>query len=84
MQPRPLPVAIAAGAEQICRCSRGAAVFRVVLPMLKPGVFAGFFYAFIVSFGDVPVAIFLTDHTTTSLPVAIFQSLQLVVPSGRR
>jgi putative spermidine/putrescine transport system permease protein len=63
-------------AAQICGCSRSAAFFRVALPLLKPGVFAGFFYAFIVSFGDVPVAIFLTDENTTTLPVAIFQSLQ--------
>jgi len=63
-------------AAQICGCSRSAAFFKVVLPLLKPGVFAGFFYAFIISFGDVPVAIFLTNETTTTLPVAIFQSLQ--------
>ncbi|HUI18911.1 MAG TPA: ABC transporter permease [Alphaproteobacteria bacterium] len=49
---------------------------RVLLPMLKPGVFAGFFYAFIVSFGDVPIAVFIASGGFVTLPVEIFQSLQ--------
>jgi putative spermidine/putrescine transport system permease protein len=49
---------------------------RVLLPMLKPGLFAGFIYAFIVSFGDVPIAVFLASGGFVTLPVAIFQSLQ--------
>ena len=44
--------------------------------MLKPGLFAGFFYAFIVSFGDVPIAVFLASGNFVTLPVAIFQTLQ--------
>jgi putative spermidine/putrescine transport system permease protein len=40
-------------------------------------VFAGFFFfAFIVSFGDVPVSVFLTSGGTAPLPVEIFQTLQ--------
>jgi putative spermidine/putrescine transport system permease protein len=49
---------------------------RVLLPMLKPGFFAGFFYAFIVSFGDVPIAVFIASGGFVTLPVEIFQSLQ--------
>jgi putative spermidine/putrescine transport system permease protein len=49
---------------------------RITLPALKPGVFAGFFFAFIVSFGDVPVSVFLTSGGTAPLPVEIFQTLQ--------
>jgi putative spermidine/putrescine transport system permease protein len=52
-------------------------VFRnILLPALKPGFFAGFFYAFIVSFGDVPIAVFLASGNFVTLPVAIFQTLQ--------
>jgi len=54
-----------------------AAVFRrVLLPMLRPGLFAGFFYAFIVSFGDVPISIFIASEKMTPLPVEIFSTLQ--------
>src|SRR5262249_6753331 len=49
---------------------------RITLPALKPGVFAGFFFAFIVSFGDVPVSVFLGSGGTVPLPVEVFQTLQ--------
>jgi putative spermidine/putrescine transport system permease protein len=37
---------------------------------------AGMFYAFIVSFGDIPVALFLVSGWRTTLPVEIFQDMQ--------
>jgi putative spermidine/putrescine transport system permease protein len=49
---------------------------RVLLPLIKPGVFAGFFYGFIVAFGDVPIAVFLAAGKFVTLPVEIFQTLQ--------
>lgn len=63
-------------AARICGCSHASGFFRVVLPMLKPGLFAGFFYSFITSFGDVPIAVFLSNDQTTTLPVAMFQALR--------
>jgi len=51
--------------------------FRLVtFPSIRPGLLAGTFYAFILSFGDVPIAIFLTGPNTTTLPVQIFQDMQ--------
>ena len=49
---------------------------RVTLPVIRPGIVAGGLYAFIISFGDVPVAVFLAGPGVTTLPVEIFQSLQ--------
>ncbi|HYC14104.1 MAG TPA: ABC transporter permease subunit, partial [Stellaceae bacterium] len=49
---------------------------RILLPVLKPGIFAGLFYAFIVSFGDVPTAVFVASGEFVTLPVEIFQTLQ--------
>ena len=49
---------------------------RITLAALKPGLFSGFFYAFIVSFGDVPVSVFLATGGAVPLPVEIFQTLQ--------
>ncbi|WP_291820674.1 hypothetical protein [Bosea sp. (in: a-proteobacteria)] len=43
---------------------------------MKPGLFSGFFFAFIVSFGDVPVSVFLVSGGVSPLPVEIFQTLQ--------
>lgn len=54
----------------------------VTLPALRPGLLAGMFYAFILSFGDVPIALFLVGPTTTTLPVQIFQDMQFDFQPG--
>jgi len=50
---------------------------RVTLPVIAPGVFAGAVYAFMVSFGDVPISLFLAGPDTVTFPVAIFHSMEL-------
>lgn len=49
---------------------------RVTLPLIMPGVYGGAVYAFIISFGEVPVALFLGGAGATTLPVEIFSSIQ--------
>lgn len=49
---------------------------RVTLPVLMPGVYAGALYAFMVSFADVPVSIFLTAPGYQTYPVEIFYALE--------
>ncbi|MBM3601498.1 MAG: ABC transporter permease [Alphaproteobacteria bacterium] len=49
---------------------------RVTLPAMKPGLFVGLFYSFIISFGDVPVTVFLAGSGFVTLPVEIFHTLQ--------
>ena len=55
---------------------RWTTFWEVTFPVIRPGVMAGLFYAFIVSFGDVPVALFLATGPWTTLPVRIFQDMQ--------
>lgn len=50
--------------------------FRVTLPVIMPGVYAGALYAFMVSFQDVPIAIFLTAPGFVTYPVEIFFALE--------
>jgi ABC-type spermidine/putrescine transport system permease subunit II len=50
---------------------------RVTLPVILPGLFAGASYAFMVSFGDVPVSLFLAGPDMTTFPVAIFHSMDM-------
>ena len=52
------------------------AFFRVTLPVIMPGVYAGALYAFMVSFSDVPVAIFLSAPGFVTYPVEIFFALE--------
>lgn len=54
--------------------------FRAVtLPLLRPGLAAGGLFAFITSFDNVPVSIFLTGVAHTTLPVKIFTAIEFGV-----
>lgn len=49
----------------------------VTLPLLLPGILSGAFFAFLVSFDDVPVALFMGGGpTTTTLPLKILSSIE--------
>ena len=48
----------------------------VTLPLVWPGVLAGWLFAFIVSFGELNTALFLTGPGVTTLPIEIFSYLQ--------
>jgi putative spermidine/putrescine transport system permease protein len=50
--------------------------FRVTLPVIWPGLVSGWFFAFIVSFGELNTALFLTGPGRTTLPIEIFSYLQ--------
>jgi putative spermidine/putrescine transport system permease protein len=56
--------------------SRRSAFRRVTLPGIASGVYAGGLYAFIVSFGDVPVSIFLVSGDRTTFPVELFYAME--------
>jgi putative spermidine/putrescine transport system permease protein len=49
---------------------------RVTLPMIRPGVLAGAFIAFMSSFDNVPVSLFLRDARTDMLPIRMWQDLE--------
>lgn len=49
---------------------------RVTFPMIRPGVVAGALFAFVISFDNVPVSIFLVDANTTTVPLAIISYLE--------
>ena len=48
----------------------------VTLPLVWPGVLSGWLFAFIVSFGELNTALFLTGPGVTTLPIEIFSYLQ--------
>jgi putative spermidine/putrescine transport system permease protein len=47
----------------------------VTLPMLKPGIFAGALYAFMISFAEVPISVFLAGSRMVTFPVEVFNSM---------
>jgi putative spermidine/putrescine transport system permease protein len=50
--------------------------FKITLPLIKTGVIAGALFAFIMSFDNFAVSIFLTGPTTETLPIVIFMHLR--------
>lgn len=63
-------------ATTIMGAKRRTVFFKVVLPQLRPSIFAGALFAFLVSFDEVVIAWFLTSPTTTTLPVKMYSSIQ--------
>ena len=56
--------------------SRWSAFRRVTLPLIVPGVLTGATYAFLVSFVDVPVSLFLSRPGLVPYPVELFATMQ--------
>ena len=51
--------------------------FRLItLPIIWPGVLSGWLFAFVVSFGELNTALFLTGPGVSTLPIEIFSYLQ--------
>jgi putative spermidine/putrescine transport system permease protein len=50
--------------------------FRIVLPLILPGVISGALFAFITSFDEVVVALFLTGPAERTLPRQMFNGIR--------
>ena len=51
-------------------------IWRVTLPAMRPGVIAGALFAFVISFENLELALFLSSPGVTTLPVAVLQYLE--------
>jgi putative spermidine/putrescine transport system permease protein len=56
--------------------SRLSVFRRVTLPIIMPGIYTGCIYAFLVSFGDLPVSLFLAANGMATFPVEVFQAME--------
>jgi putative spermidine/putrescine transport system permease protein len=56
--------------------SRLRVLWEIVIPLIAPGVLSALIFAFIVSFGDVYIALFLSGPGRTTLPIEIFSYMQ--------
>ena len=55
---------------------RLATLRRVTLPLIRTGVIAGFTFAFILSFVNLPLSLFLTTPRTATLPIEMFAYME--------
>lgn len=58
----------------------GASSFKtfvyITLPLIRPGLIAGILFAFIISFDNVSISLFLTTSRTTTLPIAVLNYVE--------
>jgi putative spermidine/putrescine transport system permease protein len=52
------------------------AALKVTIPLIWPGIVAACLFAFVVSFGNLEISLFLVAPGQTTLPIAILQYLQ--------
>jgi putative spermidine/putrescine transport system permease protein len=52
------------------------AFWHVTLPLIRPGLVAGMLFAFILSFDNVSVSLFLTNVRTNTLPLAMLNYVE--------
>ena len=55
--------------------SRVQAFVKVALPLIQSSIISGFIFAFIISFSDINLALFIAGPNSTTLPVYIFNLL---------
>src|SRR4051794_321722 len=60
-------------------CSRARMMLTVVIPLALPGIVSAALFAFLTSFDELVLSLFLTDVGTQTLPVRIWNSLHLEV-----
>jgi putative spermidine/putrescine transport system permease protein len=51
-------------------------LWRVTLPAMRPGIVAAALFAFVISFENLELALFLSSPGVTTLPVAVLQYLE--------
>ncbi|MCU1639268.1 MAG: ABC-type spermidine/putrescine transport system, permease [Microbacteriaceae bacterium] len=50
--------------------------WTVTIPLIKPAIFSGGIFAFLVSFDNVTISLFLVSNKQTTLPIVIFNYIQ--------
>ncbi|MGE8944068.1 ABC transporter permease [Leptospira interrogans] len=69
LDPRLEEAAMSLGAGRV------QAFLKVALPLIQSSILSGFIFAFIISFSDINLALFISGPNSTTLPVHIFNLL---------
>lgn len=56
--------------------SYGAALWKIVVPNLMPAMLTGGLFAFLASFDNYPVSLFLVNARTTTLPIRMLEMIE--------
>lgn len=70
-----IPISYERGARSL-GANALTAFFTITLPLMSPGLRAGASFAFIVSFINIPISLFVTTADNLTMPVAVFNYMQ--------
>lgn len=60
----------------VCGASKFGAIWRITIPSIRPGIVAGGLFAFLISWDEVVLAIFMATPSLQTLPVKIWVTLR--------
>jgi putative spermidine/putrescine transport system permease protein len=63
-------------AGQILGADRWQRARYILLPAIKPGILSGMTFAFIISFNNIPLSVFLVRPGDTTLPITVINYLE--------
>lgn len=66
-------------AARVLGASHFKAIRLVVLPLIKPAIFSSIMFAFMISFDEVIISVFLVSTDTVTLPKMMFDSLRFEI-----
>lgn len=63
-------------AASVLGASRAQILWRVTLPLVRPGIFAGALFSLLISLDNLPLSFFFGSSTTNTLPVVMLSYMQ--------
>lgn len=63
-------------AAQSLGAGRWQRVRYILLPLIKPGIFSGMTFTFILSFNNIPLSVFLVRPGQTTLPITVINYME--------
>jgi putative spermidine/putrescine transport system permease protein len=66
-------------AAMICGATRLKAFLQVTFPIIRPGMIAGALFAFIISFDEIVISMFLCGIETRTLPLKMWEGIRMEI-----
>ncbi|MBW2059301.1 MAG: ABC transporter permease [Deltaproteobacteria bacterium] len=66
-------------AAMICGASRLKTFARITFPMIRPGLISGALFAFIVSFDEIVISMFICGIDTKTLPLKMWEGIRMEI-----
>lgn len=66
-------------AAMICGATRLKAFMKITFPIIRPGMICGALFAFIISFDEIVISMFLSGIDTRTLPLKIWEGIRMEI-----